>query len=166
MATPQGIRHIEECLRGRSFIGPVIDLGCGDESQYYKHLFRGLEYITLDMAETNGVKPDITADIMNMPEIPSNQFGVALLLDVIEHLPDPFAAFREAARILQPRGILICTSVAAWPLHKHPFDYWRFMPDGLIYLCAQAQLTVYTGGMHQYAETKAQTVYVGAVKGI
>lgn len=34
-------------------------------------------------------------------------FDAALLLDVIEHVPDPGAAVREAARLLPPGGVLI-----------------------------------------------------------
>jgi hypothetical protein len=32
-------------------------------------------------------------------------------------------------RILKPHGIAIISSVMNFPIHDHPYDYWRFTPE-------------------------------------
>lgn len=140
MATAHSIMWVKDAIDKVSWSGPVIDLGSGEQGKYYKPYFAGHEYIKLDMkAEPDG-STNIVADILNMPQVKSNFYGVVLLLDVLEHLRQPFTAFREVARILRPGGFLICTTVASWPEHKHPKDYWRFLPDGLLCLAVEAKL--------------------------
>jgi len=78
-----------------------------------------------------------------MPQVKSDFYGVVLMLELLEHVPDPPQAFKEAARILKPGGIFICTTPSCWPVHRHPKDYWRFLPDGLDYLCQISNLKIY-----------------------
>lgn len=123
--------------------GPVVDLGAGGYSSYYQPHFKNVEYVRLDIVNQPQGGIDIIADVMNMPRVLSNSYGVALLCETLEHLPDPLAAFKETARILRPGGLLICTTVACWTEHRHPKDYWRFLPDGLRYLCEKTNLGIY-----------------------
>ena len=51
---------------------------------------------------------------------PGKQFGLILMLDVLEHLADPAAALRRALALLTPGGILLITVPAfnaAWTNH-------------------------------------------------
>jgi len=57
--------------------------------------------------------PALAARVDHVP-IANGTFGVALLLDVIEHLEDPVATLREARRILAPDGLLV-VNVPAHP---------------------------------------------------
>jgi len=164
MATGASIMYVKELIDKKPWTGPVIDLGAGKESKFYEGYFAGHEYIRLDNAEQANARTDIIADILNMPQVKSNFYGVVLLLDVLEHLCDPFLAFHEAARILRPRGLFICTTVASWPEHKHPFDFYRFMPDGMTYLCVRTGLQPYATGYRTYGQGSGITVAVGAIK--
>lgn len=49
------------------------------------------------------------ADCYQLP-FQSEEFDVAVLADVIEHLEEPEAALAEAARVLKPEGVLIVTT--------------------------------------------------------
>ena len=134
MACAPSIILVKDALDKKPWTGPVIDLGAGKESKYYRPYFAGHEYVTLDLNDQPDGSIDIVGNMQDMPQVPSSTFGVALMLDILEHVCMPFLAFKEAARILKPGGLLICTTVSAWPIHNHPVDYWRFLPDGLAYL--------------------------------
>ena len=140
MPTGTNSKFVGETLKRTAWSGPVIDLGAGAYADWYKPYFKDTKYMTLDLAHNAKCKMDYIADITNMPQVPSNTFGVALLLETLEHIKNPFAAFKEAARILKKDGILICTTVACWGIHDHPGDYFRFLPEGLKVLCEHAQL--------------------------
>jgi len=164
MCTIASVEFVKTALTKKEWSGPIIDLGAGNESRFYKQLFEGHEYVTLDRTQEPDSSIDILADILNMPLVQSNSFGVVLLCEVLEHLPNPFDAFKEAARILRPGGLFICTTVASWPLHKHPFDFFRFMPDGLTHLCIVSGLTVILGLYDVHSTDKGQACCVAAVK--
>lgn len=140
MACEVSQKYVKDIVSSRPWAGPVIDLGSGGLEYYYNSFFPGQQYIRLDIERRPTWGINIVADILNMPLVVSNTFGVVLLLETLEHLADPFAAFRESARILKPGGLFICTTVSVWPEHKHPKDYWRFYPDGLKELCKAAGL--------------------------
>ena len=164
MCTKKSVGFVQESLGKKTWTGPIIDVGAGNESKYYKQLFEGQEYVTLDRTQEPDSSIDILADILNMPQVKSNFYGVVLLCEVLEHLLNPFDAFKEAARILRPSGLFICTTVAAWPLHKHPFDFYRFMPDGLTHLCIVEELEIFFGYLEPPNPEKGQACCVAAVK--
>lgn len=136
-------QFVKASIEKKSWQGPVIDLGAGGQAHWYKPHFHGQIYVQLDVAPEPSGSTDIVADILNMPQVKSDFYGVVLLLETLEHVSNPFQAFKEAARILRPGGLFICTTVACWWLHRHPKDYWRFLPDGLTELCRVTGLEIY-----------------------
>jgi Methyltransferase domain len=59
------------------------------------------EYLTQDC--------DIHLDLTGMPEIPDRRFDVIIACDVLEHITNDAAAFRECWRVLRPGGTAIFT---------------------------------------------------------
>ncbi len=143
MPTAVTSRFVKDSIEKKPWKGPIIDLGAGDYASWYKPFFPGQEYIQLDSKASPNGQTNIIADALNMPEIKSDFYGVVLMCELLEHVNNPFVAFKEAARILKPGGLFICTTLTCWWLHRHPKDYWRFMPDGMDYLCEVTGLKKY-----------------------
>ncbi len=89
-------------------------------------LFRNKEYIGCDMREGPGV--DKILDLHAI-DIPSESVGTVLCFDTLEHVEYPRKALEEIHRILKPNGIAVISSVMDFPIHDHPYDYWRFTPE-------------------------------------
>jgi len=164
MATSVSGKFVKDSIDKKPWTGPVIDLGAGGYANYYKPHFVGHEYIQLDLAPQPKGVTNIIADILNMPQVKTDSYGVVLLCETLEHLCDPFAAFKEAARILRPGGLFICTTVACWGLHRHPQDYWRFLPDGLTHLCRVSGLAKYYEILEPASTTTPSHCCVAATK--
>jgi ubiquinone/menaquinone biosynthesis C-methylase UbiE len=102
------------------------DLGCGTGKWGLKLLKSGYSTTFVDHAaamieqirpklETMGPKANratlLVADIVNMPEVPSDAFGLVLAMgDPLSICSDPKKACREFARITKPGGIVIATA--------------------------------------------------------
>jgi SAM-dependent methyltransferase len=101
----------------------ILDVGCGS----------GLFFDRLaEFGEVSGVEVDTTMKTGN-PDVdgrivwgtldrfePAGQFSVVLLLDVLEHLPDPAATLRRAVSLLSQDGTLVATVPAfrlLWTRH-------------------------------------------------
>ena len=106
--------------------------------------FKEKKFIGCDIREGPGV--DIILDLHDI-DLPSSSVGTVLLLDTIEHVEYPYKALCEIFRILKPGGLLIMSSALNWPIHEHPFDYWRFTPEAFKSLLKrfETQLVSYLG---------------------
>ncbi|WP_432797401.1 class I SAM-dependent methyltransferase [Poriferisphaera sp. WC338] len=122
--------------------GLCVDLGCGDG--LYSHLAakRGVKVLGVD-PEENGIKQsqEMTVKQDYPQDAPRFELGVGetlpvgdgeasavMMLDVIEHLPNPIVVLREAARALGQGGHLLVVT-PAWqyggssdPVY-HNFEY-------------------------------------------
>ncbi len=143
MGRPEGREFVKECTEKVKPFGPVIDLGAGEFTNYYKPFFPGLDYITLDAQQNSTNSIDIIADLLTLPRVHDAYYGVVLLMDVLEHIEKPFTAFMKISQILSPGGIIICSTVTSWVEHDHQADYWRFTQAGLVLLCDRFDLRIF-----------------------
>ena len=94
---------------------------------------------------------DVIADIQDMHQIEDASMDTVLCSQVLEHVPRPWDAFAELARVLRPSGHLIVTVPHLSIIHEAPHDYYRYTRYGLKALCQQAGLEVVkiepTGGL-------------------
>lgn len=109
---------LDRRLPGR---GTVLDVGCG-----------GGRFLSLCQAKgwsAMGIEPSLEAaahalrrglDVRSQawpdPAIADESVEVITFINVLDHLPDPFEALREAARVLKPGGLLYIRVPNA-PLH-------------------------------------------------
>jgi 2-polyprenyl-3-methyl-5-hydroxy-6-metoxy-1,4-benzoquinol methylase len=133
--------------------GKVLDVGCGDG--LFFDTLAGLEGVTL----VEGVEP---ADALVSPRGPhrdrihvapfddsfdtGRRYSLILMLDVLEHLPDPAAALRHAVSLLEPDGVFIATVpafMALWTRHDDlNHHYTRYDQRSFRALAASAGLRI------------------------
>jgi SAM-dependent methyltransferase len=89
-------------------------------------IFPGKHYIGCDARM--GVGVDRIEDLMGL-SLEDETAGTVLILDTLEHVENCHRAMEDVHRILKPEGILAISSVMLFPIHEHPFDYWRFTPE-------------------------------------
>lgn len=117
-----------------NFENPAIDIGSGDEYVRYFPLFKNLKIDKLDLCQNAHKNINIIADITKKTPIQEGQYKTILFFETLEHISDPMSTFQEIARIAAPNALLLGSTVACWPEHKHPKDYYRFLPDGIEFL--------------------------------
>jgi len=118
--------------------GTVLDVGCA-EGLPRKFLPADANYIGLDYYSTAtgwyGTQPDLYGDAQSLP-IEDNGVDHALLLDVLEHLPNPDRCLKELHRVIKAGGSLTIQVPFLYPLHDAPLDFHRWTRFGL---CNAAQ---------------------------
>ena len=124
--------------------GTVLDVGCGHRNAR-TFLDHKASYIGLDNYHTAvvwyGSTPDIYAQAEALPLAGASIHHV-LLLDVLEHIPDPGNCLREIHRVLLPRGKLIIQLPFLYPLHDTPLDFNRWTVYGITRLLEQCGFIV------------------------
>src|SRR5436305_1893940 len=113
-------------------VEPLVEMGAraaeGQESVAdVRPIFNAKEHIGCDIQEGLGV--DRIEDIHAMT-FADNSIGTVIALETLEHVADPLRAMEEIHRVLKPGGLVAISSLMFFPVHNHPWDYWRFTPEG------------------------------------
>jgi SAM-dependent methyltransferase len=111
---------------------PLVELGAraaeGQESiADLRGIFGAEEHIGCDIQEGLGV--DRIEDIHALT-FADESVGTIICLETLEHVADPIRAVQEMHRVLRPGGVLAISSLMFFPIHAHPWDFWRFTPEG------------------------------------
>lgn len=133
-------RKLIERISEKYFRGDFLDLGCG--VMPYKNIIQDKveKYIGMDIENATYQKntsPDVFWDGKT---IPSNtcSYDNAMLVEVLEHVPEPDRVLKELHRVLKPKGYLLITIPFLWPLHDVPYDEYRYTPFSLKRKCIEA----------------------------
>ena len=107
--------------------GRLIEGGIGGGSNLQRFTELGYDALGLDASAAAvdhcrgwGLAAQVH-DLQQPLPVDEGSADVIVLLDVLEHLPDPVAALRHCARALRPRGGLVLT-VPAYPALMGPWD--------------------------------------------
>ena len=123
----EGVHRRTESLVASVTSGPgrLLDVGCG-YGFFLDHMARrawSVKGIEISAAPRQYGRDRLSLDISSRPfprpDWRDGSFDAVSLLYVIEHLPDPVAALKEAHRLLRPGGLLILR----WP-HTTPIARW------------------------------------------
>ena len=141
----------------------ILDIGSMsyELQDSYRPLFSedDYEYIGLDLAE--GPNVDIVPkDPYSWSEIASESFDLVISGQTFEHNPFFWITFAEIARVLKVHGIAAITAPSQGPVHRYPYDCWRFYPD------SWAALTRYVGLdlLEQYTEQDTHDKVIGGLE--
>lgn len=109
----------------------VLDVGCGRQPFRATIAARGLRYFSLDAVQN----PEGTVDFLAaldgpLPEavLAAGPYDFLLCTEVLEHVADWPAAFRNLARLAAPGAEVLVTCPHFYPLHEAPYDFWRPTP--------------------------------------
>jgi SAM-dependent methyltransferase len=111
---------------------PLVEVGAraaeGQESiADMRPIFGAREHIGTDIQDGPGV--DRVEDVHALT-FADESIGTIVCLETLEHVADPIRAVEEMHRVLQPGGVLAISSLMFFPIHEHPWDFWRFTPEG------------------------------------
>ncbi len=112
----------------------VLEIGSRQEKNQneladLRPLFPSSEYLGTDMRSGPGV--DRVADAEKLP-FANGSFDLVLCLETFEHARKPWLVAAEIERVISEKGVVIVSSQQNFPLHKHPSDYFRYTPYGLV----------------------------------
>jgi 2-polyprenyl-3-methyl-5-hydroxy-6-metoxy-1,4-benzoquinol methylase len=113
---------------------PVLDVGCGRGEFLVACRERGVAARGVDTNERSvsdlrqrGFDVELAAIPDCFVAVANASVGSILAMHVVEHLPTDalFALFREAARVLQPGGLLMIETPNAESMAMSASDFWR-----------------------------------------
>lgn len=131
----------------------VLDVGCGD-GLFFDRLAEldGVELVEVVEPAAALVSPDgphrgrIHVVPFDASFEPGRRYSLVLMLDVLEHLPEPAAALRHALALLEPGGVFLATVPAFMSLWTRHDDlnhhYTRYDQRSFRALAAQAGLRI------------------------
>jgi len=100
----------------------ICDVGAG--TQPFDKLFSRFNTYKVDFVPYKGI--DVVTDLNKPLPFQDNVFDVIVMSNLIEHMPEPLALFKESKRILKQGGKIIITVPFYIKIHQAPYDFLRY----------------------------------------
>ena len=120
--------------------GCVLDYGAGNSP--YRRFIRCDRYVTADVSQNLAGNIDYLIVPGGPLPVAAGSFDLVLLLDVLEHVPDPAFVLGEIRRLLTPGGRLVISLPFLYREHETPHDFARYTLFGMRELVARQKGTL------------------------
>ena len=115
----------------------VLDVGSADVNGTLRpYAPPASQYIGVDREPGPGVDI-VNPDPYALP-FADGSFDLVVSTSCLEHDPVFWVTFAEMARVAKPGGFLYVSAPVNGPVHRHPWDCWRFYPDAAMALAGWA----------------------------
>jgi SAM-dependent methyltransferase len=133
-------RDLSDLVR-RYARGRILDLGAGKLAWRTELRDHASAYVSGDLTIEH---PDLNVvfDATEPYPFADSTFDTIFCCSVLEHCTEPWRAFAEMSRVLQPTGAIILSVPFCFYAHGEPFDFYRFTSHAICYLAAGANLQV------------------------
>ena len=121
-------REAASCLRP----GRVLEIGAGQRHHHRAQLPAGSPYFSLNLVSSE--KPSLVGDAAALP-VQDGSVDTIIILEVLEHVPNPLQVIAECHRALVPGGTMIGSTRFICTQHGAPSDFTRFTEEGLALVC-------------------------------
>lgn len=128
----------------------VYDVGSQDVNGTYRPLVEphGATYRGLDIVAGPNVDV-VVPEAGHWLLVVRRQAPFVISGQCLEHVARPWFWIKQAASLVALNGKLIVIAPWRWPLHRHPIDAWRILPDGMVSLFAEAGLKLLETGIRE-----------------
>jgi len=110
----------------------VLDVGsriADGQTDTFRSLFAHCKYTGADIQE--GPNVDVVLDDPWAWDLPHESYDVVISGNTLEHVAYPWVTMQQIKQVLKPDGWVCIIVPHRWPIHQHPIDCWRFLPDGM-----------------------------------
>lgn len=115
--------------KGKSASFSALDCGCGNQPFRKALVGHGFSYESLDVTQNLLNNVDYVCALDAPSEVFSSKisksYSLVMATEVLEHVSDWLAAFRNLSACTEPGGYLLLTAPFFYPLHEEPYDYCR-----------------------------------------
>ena len=127
----------------------ILDIGSFDKtgSYNYKMILNGKKwtYQGMDLKEGNNVDI-VVKDPYDWKEIEKNAYDVVVTGQALEHMEFFWLTMEEINRVLKPGGLCCIIVPSKGPIHKNPYDCYRFNEDGVRSLAKSVKFEILESG--------------------
>lgn len=145
----------------------ILDIGSFDKNGDYNY---GLilnedtwTYDGLDLKEGNNVDI-VVKDPYKWAEIEDRTYDVIVSGQSLEHNEFFWLTMNEVDRVLKPGGIICFIAPSSGPVHRNPYDCWRFTDKGMESMAKYVGFKVLESGTNPGDENPWHDSYVIARK--
>lgn len=103
------------------------------------------DYKGLDLKEGNNVDI-VVEDPYNWKELEENSFDIVITGQTLEHIEFFWLTLEQINRVLKPGGLCCIIVPSTGPVHRNPYDCYRFNEDGVISLAKYIKLDILESG--------------------